>query len=372
MPIKTLNNQSSQFLGRAFPTLLKLSKGEMQGNRPVDLDYFRARDFLNADVQKAFESLYGEKPVQFANVGLLGNTLDTIAPNWLEEWGKSSGLVKRCDGETMQVWRDKDGAMQSEPMPCSCALAGKVTCKPTMYLSLILPDLIQASGYLGIVRLTLHSTRELSHILTVLQAQPSVIGLPVDKCRWFISRREEEMTTMINDKPAKVKKWMVNLSVDMDNTMAGNPLLDAPDIRQLPATLSDPETGEIVEETVDYVPNPVVEKMIFKFEENVPSVGAYELLGNKSFTEVNILDALVETNTPVLAQHGVIVSLAKKLYLNLDLGFNPTKQVILTNVDGTFFEPDGKANERTEFAEAGLITLQKTAKGNYTAHPVAS
>lgn len=367
MPIKTLNNQSSQFLGRAFPTLLKLSKGEMQGNRPVDLDYFRARDFLNADVQKAFESLYGEKPVQFSNVGLLGNTLDTIAPNWLEEWGKSSGLVKRCDGETMQVWRDKDGAMQSEPMPCACALAGKVTCKPTMYLSLILPDLINASGYLGIVRLTLHSTRELSHILTVLQAQPSVIGLPVDKCRWFISRREEEMTTVINDKPAKVKKWMVNLSVDMDNTMAGNPLLDAPDIRQLPAMASDPETGEIIEDEI-FPPRSI--DIIFKQFADIVADGTQldEQWFKEDFEpdnlEVLLLDQLVEEKTPVRITDAIVIETAGKRYYAVDFGFNDSKKVILLN---TPVKTSHKVSHHVKFDL--VATLAKTNGGNYAATP---
>lgn len=369
MPIKTLNNQSSQFLGRAFPTLLKLSKGEMQGNRPVDLDYFRARDFLNKDVESAFYELYGKEPVQFANVGLLGNTLDTIAPNWLEEWGKSSGLVKRCDGETMQVWRDKDGAMQSEPMPCACALAGKVTCKPTMYLSLILPDLINASGYLGIVRLTLHSTRELSHILTVLQAQPSVIGLPVDKCRWFISRREEEMTTIINDKPAKVKKWMVNLSVDMDNTLAGNPLLDAGDMRQLPATISDPETGEIIE---DETPERNSETILNDFEAILADGSQLspewrQQNFDPDQLEVLLLDQLAEEKTLVKVTDAIVIETGGKLYYALDFGFNANKKVILLK---TPMQKSDKVGNRVLF-KGVQATLSKTESGNYAATPIS-
>lgn len=128
---------------------------------------------------------------------------------------------------------------------------------------------------------------------------------------------------------------------------------------------SKPEMHVIPERTVEQD----TDSLIVAFEMAVPNLGIYDVIGDKDVTEINILDALAESGTPVLTQQGIVVLMAKKLYLNLELGFNPTKQVILKNLDGTFFDPEEPAGKRIEFAEASLITLEKTAKGNYTATP---
>lgn len=369
MGIKTLQNQS-QFLGKAFLTLCTLSKGEMQGNRPIDLDYFKPREFLNETIREVFHTLYGEKPTQFNNVMLLGNTAENIAPHWMEEWGKSAGLTKRCDGEVMQLWRDKDGQMQSEPMQCACALEGKVTCKPTMYLSLIFPDLIRASGYLGIVRLTLHSPRELSHILTVIQAQPAVVGLPIDHCRWTLGRKPEDVTVIINDKPAKTKKYFVKLSIDMENTLAGNPLLEVGEIRQLTAkTDVDAETGEIIEpEETSHEWS--TEEMLNAFEKVLADDSLQ--LSDDWYTvpidnlEEMLLDELVELKTPVMVQSAQVIKTDKGLFYALDFGFNQSKKIILK----MSVQKGDKVDSKVNF-QAMQATLSKTPQGNYAATPIS-
>lgn len=111
------------------------------------------------------------------------------------------------------------------------------------------------------------------------------------------------------------------------------------------------------------------DELLTAFEMAVPNVGAFDILGDNPVTEQNLLSALVESNTPVYAQSGTIVKASGVLYLALDLGFNPTKQVIMMEADGKAFKPDGVEGELISFAEAGLVRLERTKQGNYKAFP---
>ena len=63
------------------------------------------------------------------------------------------GRERWCDGEKCEVWeKGPDGPEPSE-VPCKCAAAGEMTCKPTVHLSVILPDV----RGIGVWRLTTHS-----------------------------------------------------------------------------------------------------------------------------------------------------------------------------------------------------------------------
>lgn len=57
-----------------------------------------------------------------------------------EFWTKG-GLQRRCDGETMQTSEPSpDGAIQVE-QPCLCEIQGRLLCRPTTRLNVLLPDI---------------------------------------------------------------------------------------------------------------------------------------------------------------------------------------------------------------------------------------
>lgn len=63
------------------------------------------------------------------------------------------GRERWCDGETCEVWaKGPDGPEPSE-VACYCAASGELACKPTVHLSVMLPDV----RGIGTWRLTTHS-----------------------------------------------------------------------------------------------------------------------------------------------------------------------------------------------------------------------
>lgn len=63
------------------------------------------------------------------------------------------GRERWCDGEKCEVWEKGPDGPEPTEVPCKCVAAGEMACKPTVHLSVILPDV----RGIGVWRLTTHS-----------------------------------------------------------------------------------------------------------------------------------------------------------------------------------------------------------------------
>ena len=63
------------------------------------------------------------------------------------------GRERWCDGETCEVWEKGPDGPEPSDVPCKCLAAGELACKPTVHLSVVLPDV----RGIGVWRLTTHS-----------------------------------------------------------------------------------------------------------------------------------------------------------------------------------------------------------------------
>jgi hypothetical protein len=235
-PIDELYEPKPAYLGQGFQVLCQLRKGDKAispktGNPyPVNLDYWRASDFLNVRVQEAFYALYGEKPSEIDNVVLLGQTVSQAVPLVYEQWGEQSGLSRRCDGYSCYLWRDEKDPrlMRNEPIACKQHDEPPCECVLTARLTLILPDLIRRSREMGVVRLTLRNPKDIKALLDIIvdtgekPSIPRLLGVPLSTMRWRITRVPVPMTRWEKAgnttwKPAKVTQMMVGFVPDLPN-----------------------------------------------------------------------------------------------------------------------------------------------------------
>lgn len=245
MPIKGLTDRAS--IKARFPRLGKLRKGDEKpatGNKPgQELPYWR---FVteSADVQAAFEAVYGDKP-RLVNVYLPYATLEENFETWKEEW-KAGGLVHRCDGETCVISR-KNGGYSTEPKPCpgGCQQVGRLT--------VVIPELVQA-GFIGTVTMVTSGTHDLIAIPGVLKGiedEQERRGLAHDLrgIPFSLVRIQEEVSAPgwgeNAGKRVRVKKWNVKIWPHRD--MAREMLMSAEPVAALAAGHVDFETGEIIE-----------------------------------------------------------------------------------------------------------------------------
>ena len=219
MPIKGLTDNVLP----AFPRLGKLRKG---GAKPAtgfgygkDLEYFRFTSERD-EVLRVFTQAYGEQPA-LLNVYLPYAGLEDNWQAWLEEWS-AGGLVHRCDGETMTIWRTATGYSQ-KPEPCPWRTKERTTknpgCKPVGRLTVVIPELIRA-GFVGYVTLETHSKHDLLSIqatlLAVIEARSGVAaglrGIP------FVLRRVPETisTPDADGKRVSREKWLIKLEPAAD------------------------------------------------------------------------------------------------------------------------------------------------------------
>lgn len=161
MAIKNLNRPPQ------LPIVGKLRKGAPTTGRGPgqELPHFR---FTSDDpaVMQAFEQAYGPEPKAIRAV-FEHRDVDSVWEAWQEEWG-ASGLMHRCDGETMTVWRDRQGIMQQTPAPCPHANVLPRTpqmCKPVGRLRIVIPELQR----LAAVLVETHSKHDILRIDSILR-----------------------------------------------------------------------------------------------------------------------------------------------------------------------------------------------------------
>ena len=161
MPIPRLMNRERP--GLIIGALHKGAPHE-EGKKLVELPYWR---FTSNDplVMKAFRVAYGDQPTKI-NAYLPYPTPDENFQFWCEIWGKS-GLIHRCDGENMILWRDGD-KMVTGKKPCPGGHRDNDPLRDaTGRLFVLIPDLIRA-GCVGYVQVQTKGKNDIAHIYKVL------------------------------------------------------------------------------------------------------------------------------------------------------------------------------------------------------------
>ena len=243
MPIKGMTNQQA-----AFPEIGQLRKGAPKPERGIgkDLRHFRFTSEIQ-EVEVEFHTHYNDEP-RLINVFLPFRTADE---NW-EAWQESyvaGGLVHRCDGETMTLWRQQDGSYSTEPKPCPFANGAKPTkahpeCKPVGRLKVIIPEL-RRLAYVTVLTGSIHDIRNLDAQLRALEAlRQDLRGIPLQ-----LRRSPKQISTPTpGGKRARREKWL--LSIEAAPTWVHLQLAaqEAEAMPQPPAgaTVIDGATGEIV------------------------------------------------------------------------------------------------------------------------------
>lgn len=226
-----------------FPRLGKLKKGGVkpeQGNKPgPDLDHFRFDG--EPEIAAAFTAAYGREP-RALSVYLPFERPDDCFQAWKEKWA-AGGLVHRCDGQTMQIWRTADGKYSRQPKPCDGG------CDEVARLEVILPELFRA-GHVGYVTLETHGLNDMLGIQATLNAAYTA-RRDLRGIEFVLRRVEREISTPgQNGQRVRRTKWIVELApaprwAQVQLAMAQSAALALPEPAD--AERVDAETGEIVE-----------------------------------------------------------------------------------------------------------------------------
>lgn len=243
----------------SFQRLGKLYKGgpKTASGFGADLEYFRFNSD-NPSIMAAFADAYGTQP-KVINCFIPHATPEQAFPNWCEVWGKT-GLVHRCDGQTMSVWLDGD-KYQRGAKPC---MGGHEKNDPLNdavgRLDVIIPELV-AAGFVGYVTLETHGKHDILNIVKVLGAvyqsrignEAGLRGVP-----FALRRVRENISVPGYGKTAgartRADKWLVKiepssdwLRVQIEMSRMEALQIDQPQRLALPAgDVVDASTGELV------------------------------------------------------------------------------------------------------------------------------
>ena len=169
-----------------------------------DLDHFRFTS-EDADVTTRFEALFTKEPKEI-KIQLPFATTEENFDAWKEAWA-ASGLVHRCDGETMHRWQRPDGTFCDDPKPCdSHTKPERERCKEIGRLKVFIPEL----GRMALVTVQTSSKHDIVNIhgaLKVLERQcKSLIGIP-----FVLTRKEADIHPIEGGKRVTRKKWLIHI-----------------------------------------------------------------------------------------------------------------------------------------------------------------
>jgi len=233
MPISGLTDAP-----KAFLCLGRIKKGEMQGNRPVDLDYFRVT-FLPgkqaAEIEKAFRAAYGDRPTDL-NVRFASNNVqDVWDANY--ECYKKGGLIAKAgsnaNGAFWIYYRDPDSSevlvrngsavgaegreFMSHPIDTEApiyknAKGENVYMEPVGRLQVVIPEVAHlAVGYFIFQPGSPRDIRNISAELSAYDATAQMYGKSISGIPFVLRRRQEEITKNIDGKLSKGASWVVHL-----------------------------------------------------------------------------------------------------------------------------------------------------------------
>lgn len=230
-----------------LPRLGKLRKGGEKTAKGFgeDLTHFRFTSDKPA-ITEAFAKALGQQPNRL-RVYLPYQTVEQAFPTWCELWDKT-GLVHRCNGETMTVWRN-GSKYERGSKPCPGGHEKNDFRNDAVgRLDLLIPELIEA-GHVGYVTMETHSLHDILNITRVLagvyDAHRDLRGI-----EFILSRVKENISTPgwgdKADGRTRVDKWLVRLeptaqwmSMQIARSHAAAMSLPSPEV-------IDGETGEIV------------------------------------------------------------------------------------------------------------------------------
>jgi Recombination directionality factor-like len=232
-----------------YPRLGKLRKGgekSANGYGP-DLDHFR---FVSPypEVAKAFHGSYPNKPNQI-RLFIPHDTVEDAFSTSCEVWNKT-GLVHRCDGQTMSVWREGARYVRGAK-PCTGGHRDGDPHRDALgRLEFIIPQLVE-KGFVGYVSLETHSLNDILNISRVLAAiyksHGTLAGVE------FVLKRVKENISVPgwgehkNDR-ARVDKWLVRLEPSVEWVKSHVDVLQRQAFAPLPpAPVSLPEPNELAE-----------------------------------------------------------------------------------------------------------------------------
>lgn len=205
----------------SFQRLGKLYKGAPKTSNGfgADLEYFRFNSD-NPEIMAAFADAYGTQP-KVINCFIPNATPEQAFPNWCEVWGKS-GLVHRCDGQTMSIWINGD-KYERGAKPCTGGHEKNDPLNDAVgRLDVIIPELV-AAGFVGYVTLETHGKHDILNIVKVLGAvyqsrignDAGLRGVP------FVLRRVRENISVPGygktaGSRTRADKWLVKLEPSSD------------------------------------------------------------------------------------------------------------------------------------------------------------
>lgn len=233
-----------------FRRLGKLRKGGEKTDKGYgpDLDHFRFTSD-QPEIVEAFHLAYGAEP-RLIRIYIPYKHVNDAFPTCCEVWG-ASGLMHRCDGQTMSLWREGSKFLRGEK-PCP---GGHEKDDPKSdavgRLEFIIPELVQA-GYVGHVTLETHSINDILAISSALQAVYEA-GQDLRGVEFTLRRVKEKIGVpgwgdRKNDR-ARTDKWLVKIEptadwvkVQLEASRAEALSLPAPVV----STTVDGLTGEII------------------------------------------------------------------------------------------------------------------------------
>jgi len=201
----------------SFPRLGVLRKGaarteqDVERKRPGgDLTHFRLVDAADAEVEAAFQAVYGTEPTAI-NIYLPYPTVDENFDCWMEVWG-AAGLDRRCNRQQVVLWYDQRARKMSQA-PRACEF-GQCECKQVGRLTVIVEEM-RRLGHFTVLTSSIHDiinlTRQLQGVQLLREGHPMGLrGIP-----FVLSRRPVKITTPggKSGKRARREKWLLSLEV---------------------------------------------------------------------------------------------------------------------------------------------------------------
>jgi hypothetical protein len=225
--------------GATFPRIGELRKGGEKTASGIgrDLDYFRFTSD-DKDATEAFKSAYGEQP-RSIRCYLPYSTPEQNFGAWMEEW-QAGGLIRRCDGETINISRATAGnGYNKNPLPCIKASGKPCGCKQVGRLMVIIPEL-RRFAYVVALTTSINDIIEIHANLTAaVQIRGDLRGVP-----FILSRKPRDISTPDPKDPTKRvrrEKWL--LSIEPAPAWVQEQIAQLPAFDE-PAMLPEPDDDE--------------------------------------------------------------------------------------------------------------------------------
>lgn len=223
MPIRGLTDRSAEpprlgIIRKGDPKQQRTKDGKTYEVVGHDRDSFRVVfDSQYKPFEPIFTDMYGETPVEFRNLMLLGDTPDTILQAWLEERTQTK-LLHRCDGDTQET-RFVDGEYVHDNAPCVKKAGGKCNCTERASLRVVMMDFTLEAGVWGYFKVetgSLYDIINLNNCLQFINGFQDLRGL-----RWVLGRSPKTVSVPAPKNPAermRVEKNLLYLMVEPEQT----------------------------------------------------------------------------------------------------------------------------------------------------------